>query len=215
MPIAPGEPPEYMRPEMRKPRRNGAPPTTDTDTPEIVAHDFELLPRAVSDACRSGELDFNEHGLLTFLIGDIDWQTHEWRGSLAGLKGLSGWPRSEDWLRKTLIFLREEKWISYDMKRGERNYVIRLGARLHEALYGEQDPTKIRLSKPSESDLSSDKDQSESPANAVIDGARANPKDRIDPSPYTRRYETETKRDFRDSSNERVGNETLPAEGAA
>jgi hypothetical protein len=193
MTIPPGEPREYMRPQKRKPRKNRAPSNTDTDTPEIVAHGFELLPRAVSDACRSGELDFNEHGLLTFLIGDIDWQTHEWRGSLAGLKGLSGWPRSEDWLRKTLLFLREEKWISYDMKRGERNYVIRLGPRIHEALYGEQDPTKIRLSRPSESDLSSDKDQSEGAANAVADGARSNPKDRIEASPYTRRYETETR----------------------
>jgi hypothetical protein len=88
------------------------------------------LPRSVSDALTADELDFNSHGVLTFLIGAINWKTGVYRGTLRRLAEDIGWKRTSDYLRKTLNGLREDGWIGYESKSGKRDaYVIWLGAR--------------------------------------------------------------------------------------
>jgi hypothetical protein len=94
---------------------------------------WEKLPRSVSEALTACEIDFAEHGLLTFLVGAINWQTGVYRGTLARLAEEVGWEHSQDWLRRKLLRLREDGWIEYESKAGQRSaYVIRLGVRVRE-----------------------------------------------------------------------------------
>jgi hypothetical protein len=104
---------------------------------------WEKLPRSVSEALTGCEIDFLEHGLLTFLVGAINWRTGIYRGTLARLAEEVGWEQSTDWLRKKLSSLREGGWIEYESKSGQRSpYVIRLGARVRE---GQRTPSSYGL----------------------------------------------------------------------
>jgi hypothetical protein len=122
---------------MEKGRSRGPSPKTKTVAPERIAaaQDFERLPRAVARALSMAELEFDEHGLLTFLIGSIDFRTQKYVNALAGLGGAVQWTRSSDYLRKTLRDLEEKEWITLETRPGPHApYVIRLGPRVIEAL---------------------------------------------------------------------------------
>lgn len=135
---------------------------TDTDNhPPLHVEDvagWEKLPRSVSEALTGDDLDFNSHGVLTFLIGAVNWKTGVYRGTIRRLAEDVGWERSEDYLRKALVKLRTGGWIEYESKPGQRSaYVIRLGQRVKE---GQRNPRAYRRTSdsepPSQSEVSSD-----------------------------------------------------------
>ena len=115
------------------------------DTPR-----WEKLPRSISEALTGDDLDFNSHGVLTFLLGAINWKTGVYRGTIRRLKEDLGWEHSEDYLRKVLVRLRTGRWIEYESKPEQRSaYVIRLGRR---TLDGQRNPPGYRLTSDSTSD---------------------------------------------------------------
>lgn len=128
---------EYQR--TRKTRDGGPPSNTDTDTRASVAkpkaQSFELYPRAVVEAKKAGELNYNEFAVLLYIIGDTNWQSRNWKGSLSALDGNLEWPHTDEALRKTLLSLREKEWIEYEIGQGQKHYTITLGRQVHDALY--------------------------------------------------------------------------------
>jgi hypothetical protein len=185
------------RRNMRKEKGRGSDPLhnnrqTDTDTKQSVARDFELFPRAVSIAVKSGEITGKQFHVLAFIIGDINWQTREWRGTLIAMHELSDFPDSPDYLRKQLHVLRETEWVCFDMKQGQRHYVITLGPRYYEALYGSRPDRDQTQTPPSSLNFPQTAQGSSVPGIAGTNGHTSDSQHRVDPSPYT---ETDTDTD--------------------
>lgn len=208
-----------MTPEKRNEAASTAPlQETDTytelDKSSIAdgrAKSFELFPRAVTDAKRMGELTFYDFGVLCYFIGDINWQTRVWKGSLGSLREHLEWPHSDDYLRKTLKKLRAERWIEYVIRSGERHYEISLGQRMHEALYG----TNLRQSSDSEAPSSLTFPQTDEVAELASiphkNGDAGVSKAQTRYSPYTDTY-TDTDTDT-DIDKDTVAVEALSGEG--
>jgi hypothetical protein len=124
---------------------NNLPPLYTEQTPG-----WEKLPRLVADALTGDDLDFNAHGVLTFLIGAVNWKTGVYRGTIRRLAEDIGWEHSENYLSKKLRTLRDGGWIDFESKSGQRSaYVIRLGRRVKE---GQRNPPAYRPTSDSTSD---------------------------------------------------------------
>lgn len=194
-------------------------PDTDTDTAASLAKakDFELFPRAVSWAVRAGELTGKQFHVLSFLIGDMDWQTHEWRGTLVALQEMSDFPDTSDYLRKNLHDLRELEWICFEMKQGQRHYLITFGPRYFEALYGQRSDKGQTQTPPLSLNLPQTDDPMSVPSSSNENGDRSNSQHRIDPSPYTEtiRDDTETIRDEQKEVPSGEGEDLEPSELAS
>jgi hypothetical protein len=107
---------------------------TETETPELCTEPvdgWEKLPRDAVDALEGGELDFFDFGILSYIVGSINWKIGVWKGTLGKLAEGMGWPFEAQALRKRLNRLKDEEWFDFDLRQGQRSaYVIRPGARL-------------------------------------------------------------------------------------
>jgi hypothetical protein len=133
----------------------------ETENPPLFTEEttgWEKLPRLVSEALTGDDLDFNAHGLLTFLIGAINWKTGIYKGTIRRLAEEVGWEHSDDYLRKVLVRLRMGGWVDYASKPGQRSaYAIRLGGRVKG---GQRNPPAYRptsdSNRPFQSEVTSD-----------------------------------------------------------
>lgn len=112
-----------------------ASPETDTETLALYIDDlpgWEKYPRLLVDALHTGEIDFYDFGIVSYIVIARHWKLGVWRGTMRKLMEEIGWPFSTtDGIRKRLVDLRENKWIDYESVPGKRSaYVIRLGQRL-------------------------------------------------------------------------------------
>lgn len=108
---------------------------TQTERSVTEGKDFERLPRAIALALSRGNLDFQEHGILTFIIGSIDYRLEEYINTIDGLAGALQWPSSKDWLNRKVAGLRRKGWLAYSTRRGPHApYRFTFGPRLKEAL---------------------------------------------------------------------------------
>jgi hypothetical protein len=130
-----------------------------------------MLPLAVTDALRSGEVNFLEHGVLTFLVGAFDFRTGQYVATLRALADAMQWPRSEDYLSKLLRQLRQAGWIECETAAGQRKpYKLRAGRRLdlgqglRRNLRSTSD-TSSDYAFPSQSEVTSDNPRSDDTAN--------------------------------------------------
>jgi hypothetical protein len=96
---------------------------------------FEKLPREAAEALRRGELSFKSHGLLTYIIGSIDWKRGDYARKLTALMEDVDWEWTDQHLRNELADLKSAGWIDFESKQGQRSpYCFRLGRRILEAL---------------------------------------------------------------------------------
>jgi hypothetical protein len=129
--------------QNKEARRSGL--LTDTDDARSTGRsgrhqhrDFEKVPRGLVRTLKLDAMSFTEFGVLCFLILSIDHKTGKYIGRLTAIADELAWEHSTNYLSKVLRRLRNERWLEFEMKPGDRGpYVIRLGERYHAALvYG-------------------------------------------------------------------------------
>jgi hypothetical protein len=79
---------EYMRTGNGPKGLSSIDTTEAREDPPLHVEDvpgWEKLPRSVSEALTGDNLDFNSHGVLTFLIGAVNWKTGVYRGTIRRL----------------------------------------------------------------------------------------------------------------------------------
>jgi hypothetical protein len=92
---------------------------------------FAKFPRKLPELLSRDDLTFYEFGLLAFLLAASNHRTHRWTGSLRSLQDLVRWPHGVDHLRKTLHALRDEGWIAFTSRPGQRTpYELQLTQQL-------------------------------------------------------------------------------------
>jgi hypothetical protein len=108
------------------------------------AHSFERLPREVAEALRRGDLSFRQHGLLTYIIGSIDWSRGDYARTLAAFAADVDFPESDETLRTDLKALKDGGWIAFESKQGQRSaYHFRLGPRIPKSIELPEDFQKM------------------------------------------------------------------------
>jgi hypothetical protein len=126
----------------------------------------ERLPRAEDDlwsrhperivkALQTGELDYHEYAVLSFLVDliAIPGRNGEAIFTLGRLDEALGWPLGNEWLRQKLQDLRRKGWIDYaEPRRGPgAAWVFRLSGGAIDAKRGESPgefPTSFQLERP-------------------------------------------------------------------
>jgi hypothetical protein len=92
---------------------------------------FVKFPRKLPQLVARHELAFYEFALLAFLLAAANHRTHRWTGSLRSLQDQLRWPHGLDHLRKTLHALRNEGWIAFTTRAGQRTpYELELTSQL-------------------------------------------------------------------------------------
>jgi hypothetical protein len=105
------------------------------DPRDLPAINFERLPRDVAESLRRDEISFRQHGLLTYIIGSIDWTRGDLARKLEVLHVEIDFRDSVETLRTDLDHLRKLEWLEYESKQGQRSpYCFRLGPRVFESL---------------------------------------------------------------------------------
>jgi hypothetical protein len=147
----------------------------------------ERLPRAEDDlwsrhperivkALQTGELDYHEYAVLSFLVDliAIPGRNGEAIFTLGRLDEALGWPLGNEWLRQKLQDLRRKGWIDYaEPRRGPgAAWVFRLSGGAIDAKRDESPgefPTSFQLERPSELETNSNSPRVSQAANPQPD----------------------------------------------
>jgi hypothetical protein len=92
---------------------------------------FARVPIDFVFALERGEITLDQWAIGAFLVGKVDFRRNEVSYTLRALADATGWGKSSEVLRQTVLGLRDGEWIHFTSSQGKRSpYVFSLG-RLH------------------------------------------------------------------------------------
>src|SRR3954451_5600870 len=129
------EAPELEAPPKTKTKKTRKQKIAANRQDSAEAYNFERLPCEVAESLRRGELSFRQHGLLTYIIGSIDWTRGDYARTLVAFMADIGWELSDETLRADLADLKQQGWITFASRQGQRSaYSFRLGPRVFKSM---------------------------------------------------------------------------------